>query len=276
MPEQLHGAASRGDLTAMNSLISSQLDTGTSNPPEHTRLERKSSFIHRLFGRSSSGGKRLLGTSSSSFTENEDLLEYINMPNQYGMSALHAACFHGQFHAVQLLLFHGADPNKQTQQISSEPSWTFPLHIASFNGNLRVVECLLDAGADPYLLDFRGWGAAEVAERAKHGKVAKLVRDHVKKRVMKLATVVDTPLIRHYCKNKPIENTSCSNHSAADLLIDKDEDIPKPEFRSLVDLNQIGIDETFGLPGGPWDRDDMYCNSRLKKLHSRDEVFLGQ
>lgn len=65
MLEQLHGAASRGDLTAMNSLISSRLDTSTISVPEHIRLERKSSFIHRLFGRSISGSKRSQSTSSS-------------------------------------------------------------------------------------------------------------------------------------------------------------------------------------------------------------------
>ena len=119
MPEQLHGPASRGDLTTMNALISSKLGTSTLVPPEHIQLERKSSFIHQLFGRSGSSAKRLLTASSSISQDNEELLEYIDMPNQHGMTALHAACFHGQFHAVQLLLFHGADPNKQHKQNSS-------------------------------------------------------------------------------------------------------------------------------------------------------------
>ena len=156
------------------------------------------------------------------------------------------------------------------------PLGHFHYTLQSFNGNLKVIECLLSVGADPYLLDFRGWGPAVVAERAKHGKVAKLIRDHVKKRVTKSTSAIETPLIKHYCKSKITDHSSRSNQSASNLLIDKEDDVPKPEFRSQVDLGQASVDEALVLPGGPWDRDDMYCNKRLTKPNSRDEVFLGQ
>ena len=82
-------------------------------------------------------------------------------------------------------------------------------------------------------------------------------------------------MIKHYCKDNHSEDQSRSGQSASNLFLEKEDDVPKLDFRSQVHLDQGDAEKTLVLPNGPWDMDDMYCNSRLKKPNSREELFLG-
>ena len=85
----------------------------------------------------------------------------INAVNQFGMTPLHGASFHGQLEAVRILLDNGANPNHP----SAGPKYTFPLHLAVTRLNQSIVELLLvEGGADPAAKDYLGHTVLDVAQ----------------------------------------------------------------------------------------------------------------
>lgn len=85
----------------------------------------------------------------------------VNDVNQFGMTPLHAAAFHGQVEAARILLDNGANPNHP----SAGPKYTFPLHLAVTRLNRSVVELLLvEGGADPAAKDYLGHTVLDVAQ----------------------------------------------------------------------------------------------------------------
>lgn len=86
-------------------------------------------------------------------TESSPCVSSINGYNRHGMTALHAASFHGRADCVRILLQHGANPNHP----SLAPHYTFPLHLATFRLHKPVIRALLEHGtADPALKDHSG------------------------------------------------------------------------------------------------------------------------
>lgn len=86
--------------------------------------------------------------------------ELVNAINKYGMTALHAACFHGHLECVQILLEAGADANIP----SASANFTFPLHLAVTRLQKEIVELLiLNGRADPRLKDYRGQTPLDIA-----------------------------------------------------------------------------------------------------------------
>jgi hypothetical protein len=69
--------------------------------------------------------------------------------DQFGRTALHAACFSGRLGSVRLLLKHGADPEAVRQGFADNC-----LHIAVSGAHLDVACILLEFGAKPdYQID---------------------------------------------------------------------------------------------------------------------------
>lgn len=85
----------------------------------------------------------------------------INDVNQFGMTPLHGAAFHGQLEAAKILLDFGANPNHP----SSGDKYTFPLHLATCRLHKSIIELLLiEGGADPATKDYLGHTALDVAQ----------------------------------------------------------------------------------------------------------------
>ena len=81
--------------------------------------------------------------------------------NQFGMTPLHGAAFHGQLEAARILLDNGANPNHP----SSGPKYTFPLHLAVSRLHRPLIELLLiEGGADPAAKDYLGHTILDVAQ----------------------------------------------------------------------------------------------------------------
>ncbi len=77
----------------------------------------------------------------------------VNKVNRYGMTPLHAACFHGHLESVKLLLKSGADPNIS----SSSAKFTFPLHLAATRMHKEICKVMIVEGrADASLRDYLG------------------------------------------------------------------------------------------------------------------------
>lgn len=74
-----------------------------------------------------------------------------------GWSPLHGAAFRGKLVMVNRLLDAGADINLQTNLGQT------PLHLAAYEGNLEVVKKLLQAGANDILQDNDGYTAYDNA-----------------------------------------------------------------------------------------------------------------
>lgn len=86
--------------------------------------------------------------------------EMVNAINKYGMTALHAASFHGHLGCVQILLEAGADANIP----SASANFTFPLHLAVTRLQKDIAELLILKGrADPGLKDYRGQTPLDIA-----------------------------------------------------------------------------------------------------------------
>jgi hypothetical protein len=85
----------------------------------------------------------------------------INDVNQFGMTPLHGAVFHGQIESARILLDYGADPNHP----SSGVKYTFPLHLATSRLHKPLIELLIiDGGADPAAKDYLGHTVLDVAQ----------------------------------------------------------------------------------------------------------------
>lgn len=69
----------------------------------------------------------------------------INLPNKYGITPLHYACYFGCNKVIDLLLDLGANINSQDNEGNT------PLHYAINTGNLKTVKKLLVRGANKYI-----------------------------------------------------------------------------------------------------------------------------
>lgn len=330
--EPLHTAAAHGDLPTLNLLLTTKLRDADPSAA-HPTLKKRPSFLHRLFHPQSKpsksgssvaieedsgslpasfseltvGSVTTTETASSTHAIPSEVKEYVNASNRFGMTALHAACFHGQLGAMQLLLHFGADPNQQSRtalqplsgsdllseiavnESSTSVNWTFALHVAAFRGHHKIVKELLKRGADPYLLDFRGLTAAEVAEGAKHLRTARIIREYVSERSKKGYGAEETVMLR-YSKGSGMTNDSADksavgkqmakpNKSESSLLAasppislyGQDEYASAKASSSQIDLHPIAPAKCpIVLPSGPWDRDDIYLDASSRgrdKLH---------
>lgn len=85
----------------------------------------------------------------------------VNDVNQFGMTPLHGAVFHGQLEAARILLEYGANSNHP----SSGEKYTFPLHLATSRLHKPLIELLLvEGGADPAAKDYLGHTVLNVAQ----------------------------------------------------------------------------------------------------------------
>lgn len=85
----------------------------------------------------------------------------VNDINQFGMTPLHGAAFHGQLETARVLLDYGANPNHP----SSGEKYTFPLHLATSRLHKPLIELLIiDGGADPAAKDYLGHTVLDVAQ----------------------------------------------------------------------------------------------------------------
>ena len=87
--------------------------------------------------------------------------QLVNDINQFGMTPLHGAAFHGQIESARILLDYGANPNHP----SSGTKYTFPLHLATSRLHKPLIELLIiDGGADPAAKDYLGHTVLDVAQ----------------------------------------------------------------------------------------------------------------
>lgn len=85
----------------------------------------------------------------------------VNNVNQFGMTPLHGAAFHGQLETARILLDYGANPNHP----SSGTKYTFPLHLATSRLHKLLIELLIiDGGANPAAKDYLGHTVLDVAQ----------------------------------------------------------------------------------------------------------------
>lgn len=109
----------------------------------------------------------------------ELLLEYganPNIKNYLNRTALNYSSRYGFIEIVKLLLKNGANPN--IDNIINENS---PLMAASEFGHLGVVKLLIEYGADVSFKYFNNKTALNLAEENKHGDIAKVLRNELKK-----------------------------------------------------------------------------------------------
>lgn len=91
-----------------------------------------------------------------------------------GATAFHAAALRGHVEIMDILLKHGADPNKlDTIKKTS-------LHSAALSGNIEVIKYLLDNGADPEAKDDQNMSAYDQAIVAGHTVAGKLLADNMR------------------------------------------------------------------------------------------------
>ena len=83
-----------------------------------------------------------------------------DMPDYFGMVALHFACIAGNTKIVELLLNNKADPDLL------DATGLAAIHIVCFTGHTKILEMLLDAGADTNLIaqgEFTPYRVASIA-----------------------------------------------------------------------------------------------------------------
>jgi ankyrin repeat protein len=106
-----------------------------------------------------------------------------------GLDSLHRACMHGNIKIVELLLSAGANPNVQTKEGTTIPSfgssngqqdeevrllshagWN-ALHASAFHGRTAVVRMLIEAKVDVNALSEAGWTAVYEAISNNHPRI---------------------------------------------------------------------------------------------------------
>lgn len=95
----------------------------------------------------------------------------VNLPDQDGDTALHAAMQRGSLNLVQALLSKGANPNAKNKLGGT------PLMWAGVFGRDEVVRELLRNGADPTLKDADGITASAWAAKNGQGELAQFLRE---------------------------------------------------------------------------------------------------
>lgn len=174
----LHGAAMRGDLDRLNSLIEDGWDVNRPDPageyPLHFGVyEGNTAVVRRLLD----AGAR------------------VDQPDRrYGLSALTIAAHQGDVPMAELLLDYGADiefekptepdPNVERtfaynafpQSLTREAPAP-PLLAAIAAGQMDMVRLLLARGADPDATDLQGQNALIIAARQRNTELARLLID---------------------------------------------------------------------------------------------------
>ena len=93
----------------------------------------------------------------------------LDIPNQYGITPLHYACFHGSKKAMDLLIDLGANINGVDQEGNT------PLHFAVQSGSERSVKKLLVRGSDKFIKNAEGNTPYDVAVKNNNKEMAKLL-----------------------------------------------------------------------------------------------------
>jgi ankyrin repeat protein len=88
------------------------------------------------------------------------------------ITPLHYAARYENISICKLLVEHGANPNKQDEFGNTA------LMIAAQLGNIEILKMLLNSGADINVKNKLGLNAKDIAEKNKHGKLARVLRTH--------------------------------------------------------------------------------------------------
>ena len=94
----------------------------------------------------------------------------VNRRSEDGRTALMVAAWNGHDYIVRYLISRGADVN-----IRNEESWTALTH-AAWKGHQQIAQTLLDHGADPRVRNRDGWTAMDSARKRGHGTIVQLIR----------------------------------------------------------------------------------------------------
>ena len=93
----------------------------------------------------------------------------LDIPNQYGITPLHYACFHGSKKAMDLLIDLGSNINGVDQEGNT------PLHFAVQSGSERSVKKLLVRGSDKFIKNAEGNTPYDVAVKNNNKEMARLL-----------------------------------------------------------------------------------------------------
>ena len=93
----------------------------------------------------------------------------LDIPNQYGITPLHYACFHGSKKAMDLLIDLGSNINGVDQEGNT------PLHFAVQSGSERSVKKLLVRGSDKFIKNAEGNTPYDVAVKNNNKEMANLL-----------------------------------------------------------------------------------------------------
>jgi ankyrin repeat protein len=107
------------------------------------------------------------------FLKGHNLFEDIDMPAEYGMTALHFAACSGQHETVELLLQFGANPEKTETRYRRTP-----LISAARYGVPSVVTILLDHGCNTLARDANGWTAYMHAIKENIPSISEIFKRH--------------------------------------------------------------------------------------------------
>lgn len=120
--------------------------------------------------------------------------------NDAGLTPLHQAALDGNVDAVELLVKHGANINKQ-----DDDTWT-PLHAACAEGHTDIVELLLRHGADSNILTEDGERPIDLVEPTDMATIKVMLEnqsskshdsseDELEERARKKYGVIPTPVL---------------------------------------------------------------------------------
>ena len=104
----------------------------------------------------------------------------VNQRSTDGETPLHVAGIRGNPAVVAHLLEHGAEVDARTPK--GQTLHMTPLMWAAFGGHAEMVELLVAHGADPAAADESGLTVVEMAARAGHQEVERVVREALEKR----------------------------------------------------------------------------------------------
>lgn len=93
-----------------------------------------------------------------------------NVPDMFQWTPLMRASYEGRAEVVEILLDHHA-----TRTAARSDRGATALHYGALQGDERIVRMLLARGADPRVADEQGRTPEELAQRAGHARVARLL-----------------------------------------------------------------------------------------------------
>ena len=111
----------------------------------------------------------------------------VNARNQYGMTALMRAAYHGHDRMVRALLDHGADPN-----LTRNDKFT-ALALAAFFGHKETVRILIEHGAKTEVVTRCGYSAKTWARARTFDEVARCLETHTPARAPAVVKTLKPP-----------------------------------------------------------------------------------